>query len=159
MNIMVTNIRQAKPSDVVHLIALNEIEYENTEHDEKFSSEVCERWVHTMMLDPDAVMLVICDDMDRPFGYLSGTIDFSSLSSRPTAVTHHWYVHNPANRYGRGNFGLKLLNVFEGWARSKGAINTLVGIKQTAFERRSYDLTFNKLGYKPNTMYYSKRIQ
>jgi len=104
-------------------------------------------------------MLVITDEKNKPFGYLSGTIDFSSLSTHPTAITHHWYVHNPANRYGRGNFGLKLLDVFEGWARSKGAINTMVGIKQTAYERRAYDLTFDKLGYKPNTMYYSKRIQ
>jgi len=77
---MVTNIRQATPNDVVHLIALNEIEYENTEHGEKFSVDVCERWIHTMMLDPDAVMLVITDEKNKPFGYLSGTIDFSSLT-------------------------------------------------------------------------------
>jgi len=159
MYIMTANIRQATSRDIIHLIALNEIEYEQTKHDNSFSVEVCERWIHTMMLDPDAVMLVICDKQNKPFGYLAGTIDYSSLSSHPTAITHHWFVHNPRNTYGRGNFGLNLLHTFEGWAKSKGVVNTLVGIKQSAFERRSYDLTFDKLGYKPNTMYYSKRIQ
>lgn len=156
---MLTNIRPAMPSDVVHLISLYEIEYEMNEQQDIFNIDICEKYIHTMMLDPDAVIMVICDDKNIPFGYLAGTIDFSSLSSHPTAITHHWYVHNPGNKYGNSNYGLQLLHTFEGWSKSKGAVDTMVGIKQTAFQRKAYDRTFEKLGYKPNTMYYSKRIQ
>ena len=156
---MLTNIRPAGPKDVVHLISLYEIEYELNEQQDIFNPDICEKYIHTMMLDPDAVIMVICDDKNIPFGYLAGTIDFSSLSSHPTAITHHWYVHNPGNKYGKNNHGLQLLHTFEGWAKSKGAVDTMVGIKQTAFQRKAYDRTFDKLGYKPNTMYYSKRIQ
>ena len=161
--IMKTHMRTAAVNDIPHLIALKGEEYDQYTHHSKFSPYIAERYIHTMMLDPDAVIIVIVGEDDVPFGYLSGTIDHLTLSDKPIAISHHWYVHNPVGQYkydsSRYNHGLKLLGAFEGWAKKKGAVSTIVGLRQKAGERKTYDRVFNELGYTPDMMYYKKRMQ
>jgi len=154
-----TNIRQAVTNDIPHIMGLAEIEYNLFDQHTQFSLDITERYIHTMMLDPDSVMLVIEDASRIPFGYITGGIDFVDLSSQPTAVAQHWFIHNPNRQYGRKNYGLQLIHAFEHWARIKKCYKLSVGIRMNPGHRRSYDRTFDQIGYAPNYVYYSKEIQ
>ena len=160
---MKTHLRTATVEDIPHLIALKGEEHDNYTHHSKYSPYIAERYIHTMMLDPDAVIIVIVADDNIPFGYLSGTLDHLTLSSKPIGISHHWYVHTPLGRYkyntNRYNHGLKLLDAFEKWCKTKGAASTIVGLRQKVGERKTYDKVFGALGYEPDMMYYKKRMQ
>tara|TARA_A100001201_G_C4030579_1_gene183483 strand:+ start:250 stop:729 length:480 start_codon:yes stop_codon:yes gene_type:complete len=153
-----TNIRTAVTNDIPHLMGLAEIEYNLFDQRTRFSINITERYINMLMLDPDGVILVIEDHTKRPFGYLTGGIDFVDLSSQPTAVAQHWFVHNPNQQYGRKNYGLELIHAFEGWAKLKQCHKLSVGIRMNPDHRRNYDRTFNSIGYTPNYVYYSKDI-
>ena len=153
-----THIRAAQPYDMPHLISLAELEYNMFEQDEPFSPEICEKYIYMMMRDPDGCAIVLVDRDNVPFGYLAGSLDFSQMNSKPQAITHHWFVHNPQQMYGRSNYGLQLINTFESWARNKGATVSLVGIQMKPKQRRAYDRVFGKLGYDANCVYYRKGI-
>tara|TARA_R100001443_G_scaffold4379_3_gene12891 strand:- start:1597 stop:2076 length:480 start_codon:yes stop_codon:yes gene_type:complete len=154
-----TNIRRAVTNDVPHIMALAEIEYNLFDQPTAFSPDICEKYIHMMMLDPDGMLMVIEDRSRIPFGYLTGGIDFVDLSSEPTAVAQHWFVHNPNQQYGKKNYGLELLSAFEGWAKQKKCSKLSVGIRMNLGQKRSYDRTFDSIGYKPNYVYYSKEIK
>ncbi len=154
-----TQIRPAVPQDMPHLIALSELEYNMFELEEPFSPEICERYIYMMMKDPDGCAVVLTDNRNIPFGYLAGSLDFSQMNAKPQAITHHWFVHNPRQVYGRNNYGLQLINTFENWAQTKGATVAMVGIQMNKGHRRAYDRVFGRLGYDASCVYYNKRIR
>ena len=153
-----TNIRQAVTNDMPHLLSLAEIEYNLFEQRSPFSAEVTQNYIEMIMADPNSLGLVVEDRHRIPFGFLSGSISFIDLSTEPTALIQHWFVHNPSNRYGNKHNGLDLVRAFEGWANSKQCQKLSLGIRMNPEHRRSYDKTFARLGYTPNYVYYSKEL-
>lgn len=153
-----TKIRTAIPQDTPHIMRLAEQEFKLFHKDLVFNLELCERYVYSVMADSNALGIVIVDDREIPFGYLSGSIDYIDLTTEPTAITHHWFVNNPQSMYGTKNYGLDLLAAFEAWAKTKNCRNVRIGITMEPGRRRAYDRTFNSIGYQPNTVFYCKEI-
>tara|TARA_X000000950_G_scaffold113140_1_gene142379 strand:+ start:2755 stop:3255 length:501 start_codon:yes stop_codon:yes gene_type:complete len=151
-----TNIRTAVQNDIPHLMCLADIEYNLFEQKTPFDPEICERYIRSTMLDPEAIFIIIEDQSRIPFGFLTGHIDYVDLSTAPTAVALHWFVNNPNAMYGHKNYGLSLISAFEGWAKLKHCKKTMIGIRMNPGQRRSYDKTFDKIKYKPNYVYYTK---
>ena len=154
-----TQIRTAIAQDIPHIMSLAEIEYNCFVQQTPFSIEMCERYIHTVMLDPDAVFMVIVDNRNIPFGYLTAGLDFVDLSTEATAIAQHWFIHNPNQQYGRRNYGLELIAAFEGWAKYKKAKKTMVSMRMNPGQRKSYDKTFKSIDYIPNYVSYSKQLK
>lgn len=154
-----TQIRTAIIQDVPHIISLAEMEYNLFDHTTPFNYDLCERYVYSIMGDPNALGIVITDHKNTPFGYLSGAVDFIDLTVEPTAITHHWFVNNPKSMYGHQKYGLDLLAAFEGWAKTKNCKNIRIGIRMNKGQRRAYDRTFKNIGYDPNQVFYCKELK
>ena len=152
------NIRTAVRNDIPHLIALAEMHYNEHFDDGKFDPLLCERYINSIMLDPDAIGIVIEDRSRIPVGYLSGVLDHMYLTNEPDAVTHNWFVHNPKGQYGNKNYGLEMLKAFEDWAKAKGATGIRLGITMKPKQKRVFDRVFKKLDYNVETVYYKKDI-
>ena len=153
-----TKIRTSIIQDIPYIMRLAEMEFKMFETNTAFNRDLCEKYVYSVMSDDNALGIVIVDQEDRPFGYLSGAIDYIDLTMEPTAMTHHWFVNNPKAMYGNRNYGLELLAAFEGWALTKNCKNVRIGIRMEPGRRRAYDRTFKTMGYEPNTVFYCKEI-
>jgi|SRR6056300_905541 len=154
-----TKIRTAVTQDIPHIMKLAEMEYNMFETELPFNHELCEQYVFHTITDSNSLGIVIVDARERPFGYLSGSIDFIDMTTEPTAITHHWFVNNPQSQYGTKNYGLELLAAFEGWAKIKNCRNIRVGIRMNPNRRRAYDRTFRTIGYEPNQVFYCKELK
>lgn len=153
-----TQIRTAVAQDMPHIIQLAEREYNLFEQKTPFDPEITERYVASIMMDSNALGIVILNSKGQPFGYLAGTIDHLDLSTEPCAMTHHWFVYNPKHIYGDRNYGLQLLAAFEGWAKIRDCHKVVVGMRMDLGSRRAYDRVFRNMGFRENYVYYAKEI-
>jgi|TARA_Y100001963_G_C6647364_1_gene383964 hypothetical protein len=154
-----TKIRLASYFDIPHIVALGELEYNEVVQDNNFSPILCERYLHTMMIDPDSVVIVITSITGgAPFGYIIGTLDNINLSKNTTAITHHWFVHDPNCAFGNKQHGIELMNAFEKWGKSHGAGSVMIGMTQKPNTLKLHSKAFAKMGYNTNVVYYTKRF-
>ena len=154
-----THIRTAVTNDIPYLIKLAELEYNHFDQTTPFDPFLCERYIWTILNNPETVSIVLVDNRDIPFGYLTGMLDYIDLSTEPTAVARQFFVNNPKQMYGNRNYGLELIASFEGWAVHKGAKRTMIGFRMNPGQRRNYDRTFKSIDYQPNVVYYSKDMK
>ena len=153
-----THIRTAVSNDMPWILKLAEMEYNQFQQRTPFNAPIVANYFEFALQSPDSLLMVITNHNQIPFGYLEASIEYLDLSTAPTAQCGHWFVNNPKQMYGNKNFGLDLLGAFEGWAIHKNCPNTIVQLRMDPGTRRTYDRVFDKLGYKPNYVAYTKEM-
>jgi len=151
------SIRPALVDDIPSLLELGRLEHHESGCDFPYSIHTCERMLQMVMLDSQAVCLVIAMD-DIPYGYIIGGLDHIDMSPKPIGIAHKWFVYNPTLEPALDNAGAKLLKTFEHWAASRGATDTMVTLYTNQNSVKYYGHAFDQMGYKQSRTYYSKRL-
>lgn len=151
------HIRQAEFEDMPHLLNLSKLEHRESGCRYPYAMSTCERMLQMVMLDTQAVCIVITVD-HIPYGYIIGGLDHVDMSTKPIAIAHKWFHTNPIQHPGLNDGGAKLLKAFEQWAYNLGATDTMITLHTGGKSVKYYEYAFNKMGYNQNRVYYSKRL-
>ena len=152
-----TIIRPAQFEDMPHLLELGRFEHRESGSEYAYSMATCERMLQMVLLDTQAICIVITYD-NKPHGYIIGGLDHIDMNIKPMAIAHKWYVHNPESIPQLENGGAKLLKAFEHWAINLGATDTMITLHTGGNSVKYYEYAFNQMGYDQNRVYYKKRL-
>jgi len=152
------HIRPAEIEDIPYLLELGELEHRESGSRYPYSMNTCERMLHMIMLDTQAICIVITKD-NTPMGYIIGGLDHIDMNVKPLAIAHKWFVANPNDDPDLAQGGKHLLKAFEHWAASRGATDTMITLHTDGKSVKYYEYAFNQMGYNQNRIYYSKRLE
>lgn len=111
----------------------------------------CQTWGGLIRLDIACIMLYL-DAQESIKGIIGGTCTPCTMTAETIAQESFWWVH-PTIRSQPA--GIRLLQAWEGWARSKGAKRIYVGNLFRLNDEKMRNL-YAKLGYQPLEVHYVK---
>jgi GNAT superfamily N-acetyltransferase len=109
-----------------------------------------QKW-DALLLIPNIRMFQLLDPEDRKQGAIAGIVTHDLNTGDLIAVEQFWYVEKAA----RGH-GLSLLEHFESWARSCGAIRVTLGHVWDGEKQAVWERFYSMKGYKPMEIHYYK---
>ena len=138
--------RKATRKDFDHLLKLAKLMHEESSYCHlKFSED---RFLHTVeknLEDLNSCIYLALED-DNPIGVYAGFVSKYFFSDELVANDIAWYVIPEERGKGNDSPSLKLLDMFELWAKDRGVSEVRVGIT-TDINIEKFDGLMNHLGY------------
>lgn len=148
------SVREATQSDVADIVLLGKALHKNSSYackafsDDKASSMV------SMMIDSESDCALVAEDEQEVIGYFLGGLNYEWFSDELLAFDYSVYV-SPLKR--NGWTAIKLFDLFERWAKEKGATFINIGVT-TAINENKTTRFYNYLGYENAGVFFEKRI-